>query len=405
MPEATHAADGGRHIADADDDRHREHRPRDGRPRDGLHRDGRVGGDHSDEAEPHSAFWRRHVTIGVLLQSLGALGVLTYVLATPTTPHRADLIVLDLASLTGGLTVTWWLGLRMVTTKLRESFFFGWSVSTILFVAAAAALDGGTKSPLSYLLVLPLLFAGLAYEPKVVILLAALDVACAAGIGFAGSQPQLAATLVLVLATTIAGILTVAGALNRVRLTRQLVELAALDSLTRCLAHRAFHRRLSHEVERARRYNRTFGLVMVDVDHLKRLNDTFGHGAGDEALQAVAAGIKAAGRASDVVGRLGGDEFAVLLPEVDESHIATLSDRLRSVVNGRCGELPVTLSLGWTVWSGPLDTAGDMLHRADEALYAAKHAGRDRSVKWESPEVRVETPPTYALGTSAASEA
>jgi diguanylate cyclase (GGDEF)-like protein len=388
VAEAVPPAHGGLRTAEAEGDRQR---------------DDRIYQDHPEE--PQSAFWRRHVTIGVALQSLGALGVLAYVLAGPTAQHRTALIVLDLASLTAGLTVTWWLGLRLVVTKLRESFFFGWSVSTILFVAAAAGLDGGTKSPLSYLLVLPLLFAGLAYEPKVVTWLAALDVACAAAIGFVGSERQSAATLVLVLATAIAGILTVAGALNRARLTRQLVELAAMDGLTRCLAHRAFHRRLAYEVERARRYSRTFGLVMVDVDNLKRLNDTFGHGAGDDALRAVAAGLKAAGRASDVVGRLGGDEFAVLLPEVDESHIASLSDRLRSVVSGYCGDLPVTLSLGSTVWSGPLDTARDMLHRADAALYSAKHAGRDRSVKWESPEPRVETATTYAARTSTPSDA
>jgi diguanylate cyclase (GGDEF)-like protein len=153
--------------------------------------------------------------------------------------------------------------------------------------------------------------------------------------------------------------------------------------MTGCLARGAFNRRLAEEVDRARRYRRTFGLVMVDVDNLKRLNDTAGHRAGDEALRAVAVGLRAAARASDVVGRLGGDEFAVLLPETDAYDVETVLGRLRSVSYGEGEPAPVTLSLGSTVWSGPEDSAEAMFSRADDALYAAKHAGRARSVVWD----------------------
>ena len=228
------------------------------------------------------------------------------------------------------------MGLRLVTTRWREQFFFAWSVSTVVFIGTAAAIDGGTHSPLSYLLVpFPLMFAALAYSPRYVTWLALLAVACAAAIGSSTPHPQAAATLIMVLATAIAGVLTVGGASNRAQLTSQLVEMAALDSMTGCLRG-AFNRRLSEEVDRARRYGRTFGLVMVDVDNLKRLNDTAGHKAGDEALRSVAFGLRAAARASDVVGRLGGDEFAVLLPETDASDVETVLERLRSV---RYGEL------------------------------------------------------------------
>ena len=122
---------------------------------------------------------------------------------------------------------------------------------------------------------------------------------------------------------------------------------------------------------------------MVDLDNLKLLNDTAGHRAGDDALRVVAAGLKSAARASDVVGRLGGDEFAVLLPETDAMHVDTVLERLRSVVYGTDDSPQVTLSLGSTVWSGPEDSAEGMLSRADDALYAAKNAGRGRSVAWE----------------------
>ncbi len=335
------------------------------------------------DVEPQAAFWRRHVRIGVSLYAVGAIGVAVYALATPGGRNRPALLVIDGVSLFLSLTVFRWVGLRLVTTRWREQFFFAWSVSTVVFIGTAAAIDGGTHSPLSYLLVLPLMFAALAYSPRYVTWLALLAVACAAAIGSSTPHPQAAATLIMVLATAIAGVLTVGGASNRAQLTSQLVEMAALDSMTGCLSRGAFNRRLSEEVDRARRYGRTFGLVMVDVDNLKRLNDTAGHKAGDEALRSVAFGLRAAARASDVVGRLGGDEFAVLLPETDASDVETVLERLRSVRYGELDPVPVTLSLGSTVWSGPPDSAEAMFSRADDALYAAKHAGRARSVAWE----------------------
>jgi diguanylate cyclase (GGDEF)-like protein len=201
--------------------------------------------------------------------------------------------------------------------------------------------------------------------------------------------------LILALATAMAGTLTVGGAVNRSRLTQKLVDLAALDSLTGCLAYRAFHRRLAEEAERARRYGRSFGLVMVDVDNLKNLNDTSGHHAGDEALRSVSAGLLKAARASDVVGRLGGDEFAVLLPETTGEQMPAVVERLREVLyatRGDQGPTRTTVSLGSTAWSGAGDSAAEMLRRADEAMYAAKDAGRDRSVAWEPSLVRSGSP-------------
>ncbi len=335
-----------------------------------------------DDVEPQAAFWRRHVRIGVSLYALGAIGVLVYALVTPAGRNRPILLAIDVFSLAASLTVFRWVGLRLVTTRWREQFFFAWAVTTVVFVGSAAALDGGTHSPLSFLLVLPLMFASLAYAPRYVTWLALLAVACAAGVGSATPHPQTAATLIMVLATAIAGILTVGGASNRARLNQQLVDMAATDSMTGCLSHGAFNKRLAEEVDRARRYGRTFGLVMVNVDNLKRLNDTAGHKAGDEALKAVAAGLKTAARASDVVGRMGGDEFAVLLPETDASHVETVLERLRSVIY-ESEAAPVTLSLGSSVWSGPTDSAEAIFSRADDALYAAKNAGRARSVAWE----------------------
>ncbi len=131
--------------------------------------------------------------------------------------------------------------------------------------------------------------------------------------------------------------------------------------------------------------------MMVDVDNLKNLNDTAGHHAGDEALRSVSAGLLKAARGSDVVGRLGGDEFAVLLTETSQEQMPAVVERLREVLYAAKGEsVPrrTTVSLGSTAWTGAGDSAPEMLRRADQAMYAAKHAGRDRSVAWEPSLVR-----------------
>jgi diguanylate cyclase (GGDEF)-like protein len=338
------------------------------------------------DADPEAAFWRQHIRIGVALYALGAGGVFAYAAATPDGRNRTALIAIDLATLFMSVTLLRWIGLRLVSTKWREPFFFAWSSGTALFIGTAAALDGGTHSPLSYLLVLPLLFGGLAYQPKLVIGLAGVAVASAVGIGFATPHSQVTGILILVLATAIAGTLTVGGAMNRAKLTQKLVDLAALDSLTGCLSYREFHRRLGEEADRARRYVKIFGLVMVDVDNLKLLNDSGGHHLGDEALRSVSAGLLAAARASDVVGRLGGDEFAVLLPETGPDEVVAVMDRLRAALSEQpSGGVRATVSVGSTTWNGPFDSPSEMLKRADEAMYAAKRAGRDRSVAWQPP--------------------
>jgi diguanylate cyclase (GGDEF)-like protein len=334
------------------------------------------------ETEPQAAFWRRHVRIGVALHTVGALAVLVYAFGLPKSADRTALLILDVISLVASATFTRWIGLRLVNSDKRESFFFCWSASTLAFIAAAASLDGGTHSPLAFLLILPLLFAGLAYSPGVVAGVAVFAVACAGGVASATEGSRGAMTLTFVLATGIAGALTIGGASNRSKLHGQLLQLAMIDGLTSCLSRRAFQKRLVEEVERARRHGRSLALVMVDVDNLKRLNDTSGHGAGDQALQRVSVALMQAARASDVVGRLGGDEFAVLLPETEEADVGAVLDRLGTALHSEGAQIPTTVSVGSTVWAGPADSHTEMLLRADEALYAAKSAGRNRSVSW-----------------------
>ena len=170
---------------------------------------------------------------------------------------------------------------------------------------------------------------------------------------------------------------------------REVSRLAVSDALTGVANARALHARLAEEVRRSERTGRTFALLAIDGDHLKAINDRFGHAAGDRLIVALAEILGEQRRGSDLVARVGGDEFVVVLAECDAGSAAAAAERIR----GRAREAEfrlagqaaasVTVSIGVTVSDGQADVA-ELLQRADAALYAAKAAGRDRVVDWAS---------------------
>jgi diguanylate cyclase (GGDEF)-like protein len=176
--------------------------------------------------------------------------------------------------------------------------------------------------------------------------------------------------------------LTVEDVTETVSYQRRLSELAMRDVLTSAFNRRFFDRRFAEELERARRYSRSLGLVMIDIDHFKAVNDGFGHQFGDEALKAVATVCGQSIRASDILARYGGEEFCLLLPETDIDEASALAERVRAAVerspvraHGRVADL--TISAGVSV-SREEDATDDLLRRADEALYEAKNGGRNK---------------------------
>lgn len=165
---------------------------------------------------------------------------------------------------------------------------------------------------------------------------------------------------------------------------RELDQLARRDALTDLHNRFAASERLRDEFVRSQRSNVAFSVLLLDVDHFKRVNDTHGHDVGDQVLQAVARQIKGSVRASDFVARFGGEEFLVILPDTDAQEAEVVAEKIRRAVDA-C-EPPVvghvTLSAGLSEWRSDLPDEGLLVRRADEALYAAKGAGRNQVMVW-----------------------
>lgn len=163
-----------------------------------------------------------------------------------------------------------------------------------------------------------------------------------------------------------------------------LLEASIRDELTGLHNRRYLMVRLNEEFERARRKGTALGLLMMDIDHFKIVNDTYGHPAGDEVLRSIAQTLASMLREYDVGGRYGGEEFAVVLAETTPEDMVRLAERIREKIeqlddHGKAIGIHVTISIGVAVLN-ETDTTQTLLQRADSALYRAKEEGRNRTV-------------------------
>lgn len=160
----------------------------------------------------------------------------------------------------------------------------------------------------------------------------------------------------------------------------QLLRLATRDSLTGLLNRRALAQRLDFETRRARRYGQALSVLLLDVDHLKDINDRYGHGAGDDALQRIGDAISSGCRSTDIAGRWGGDEFLVVAPSTPLADAGLLGDRIQQAVRALGVEPSMTVSMGVASADAgsPPARFERLLRTADDMLYLAKRAGRDR---------------------------
>ncbi|MCP3687721.1 MAG: GGDEF domain-containing protein [Gammaproteobacteria bacterium] len=164
-----------------------------------------------------------------------------------------------------------------------------------------------------------------------------------------------------------------------------LVQLATIDPLTGCLNRRSFGEKLNYELEKCRRYNTRFAIIVMDIDHFKRINDEYGHPRGDQALQCLAEKVKEVIRSTDIFSRWGGEEFIVLLPECDACKCMVVAEKIRQAVEQMSisagnSTIQITVSIGAAVINDEGEPGEDVISRADQALYQAKNSGRNLAI-------------------------
>jgi diguanylate cyclase (GGDEF)-like protein len=175
-----------------------------------------------------------------------------------------------------------------------------------------------------------------------------------------------------------------AVAIENARLHRLIQKQAKTDPLTQLLNRREFEEQLAREVERAQRFGTPVGLVVLDLDDFKLINDRFGHLAGDGVLKAAAGAIRQCTREIDQPARWGGEEFAVILPHTGLDGAARLAERLRQAIGERQIPTPdgrsvrVTASFGVAALPGSGTTQVELTAAADDAVYRSKRAGKNR---------------------------
>ncbi len=175
-----------------------------------------------------------------------------------------------------------------------------------------------------------------------------------------------------------------ATAIENARLHAVTIEMAATDSLTGLANRRIFHEKLSEEFARAERYGCAFSLLLIDIDHFKNINDTYGHIAGDAVLQSLSRILREKIRRVDTAARYGGEEFVILLLEANEPSAKIVAERIRTAIaqspfliaGGK--EISLTVSIGIATYPECGRVIQDLINSADKALYTAKQTGRNR---------------------------
>jgi len=162
----------------------------------------------------------------------------------------------------------------------------------------------------------------------------------------------------------------------------EIYRLTTIDGLTQIFNKRYFLETLEREIGRAERYRRDLSLIIFDIDHFKKINDTYGHLAGDHVLKHLALVIKSRIRREDILSRYGGEEFTIILPEIDKENAAQFAEKIRKLIEKAVfrfedTEIPVTISIGVARYTPDVGDVSDFIKLADDKLYEAKTQGRN----------------------------
>jgi diguanylate cyclase (GGDEF)-like protein len=330
--------------------------------------------------EPDESFLQfreRTLRDGAWLTYVVALVVAGYALATWERPHRDAILFLLGVAVFAGYALSRLPAPALMRSRWREPFFLAWTTADLVLIALVVASDGGDWSPLRATFFLPLFFGALSYPPRSVVATGVLSVLAYVGAALLGGHATGEALLVFSALLGTAAVMGVSQAVNRERQRGELATLSRSDPLTGALNRRGFTERFEAELsDHVRHDGRPLGLIVIDLDDFKIINDTRGHAAGDDVLISVAETLGADLRPSDVLGRLGGDEFAVLLPEAGPGELRAAAARLEQ----RLGDV-ARASIGLAAL--PVDglTAEDLHRAADADLYRAKQRRAERDAE------------------------
>jgi diguanylate cyclase (GGDEF)-like protein/putative nucleotidyltransferase with HDIG domain len=323
--------------------------------------------------------WVLAVKTGVLTTFAVGAAAAIYLAFTWGEPYGAAEVALWSVALGGGVII-WLLPTeRIVTSRHRNVFFLAWSGLDILLIAAICVLDSGATSPFALLFFLTLAFAALFYPLSMVVVVGALNVLALLAIGYV--DPETDHARLWYFAACLAATAYMCGwqARNYGRQRVELLRASRSDALTGSLNRRGFTERLEGELDRAQRSGRPFGLILLDLDGFKGVNDEHGHAAGDNLLIWVAQRIAEVVRPMDSLGRLGGDEFAVLVPGAGKADLEEARRRIQTAVAWRA-----PCSVGTACFPADGADGDEMLSHADAELYEGKreHSLARKDLSW-----------------------
>lgn len=330
-----------------------------------------------------SASHRSELRTTVAMIAVATLSALVYVWLTPDGPNRGVLPALLAIPLTYSIAMGL-LATPSFAARLRRGIGGLVIVSTTLaWVTVWVALDGGATSPLNAMYLLPLCLA-IANAPRATAIICGM-VAGGHLLGSAIAGPLLSsASIVWVAQFTLAGLATswVANArIDQRRQLRTLAEelerLATHDPLTRVLNRRGFAASVD-DLLRGVETGAPTAVLVADLDHFKHVNDQHGHAVGDEVLVEAARAINGAVRHGDLVARTGGEEFAIVLLDADQQVAETVAERVRDAVASCHPSIQVSASIGIAMAADDHLDISQVHLTADQAMYRAKDAGRDR---------------------------
>jgi diguanylate cyclase (GGDEF)-like protein len=258
----------------------------------------------------------------------------------------------------------------------------------LIFITWVVWYTGGLASPLINLYLLAIIASALTLGKAVTLLILAIIAACYFALGHAAdpaapfATPELARLLSQLAPVLMVGYLTTMLAADIRYVVKRVEMLSQTDDLTGLLNMRGFTPMLEREAWRAERYKHPFSVLMVDCDNLKRVNDGFGHEAGNQLLRYMVSHMQNALRATDVLARYGGDEFLVLLPETRTEGARLVAERMRESVEGGLftfndQRISTSVSVGIASFPENGRSTRDLIDRADSAMYRSKGHGKN----------------------------